>query len=405
MRKAKGMLPFCAILWLAGHHAHLHGEINRYLPYDIPEGVTERDFAVSYITGKEGNGKDWGEMSEEERILFRRKEDRFNGLPPNVLFPAYREVLSANRDKPEIVSQIAAQLSRHISMGNNDLFPFYCEVLAANMDNPGAVKHITEAFFSLDGDDLASPGHQEALRLTREVVSQNRGASLSALWYLAFKGDGGDVALIEKAGDPVLAMGWQKLADVLRARAEGNYVADRLQGELSVYPSVANTGPQGVYAYHLLRKAGRLAETTLEDGTLRTHPKLPEDLLKMVITFDADGNPVSSVDLAKHGLSMPVITPKPEPGKGFTVGVAAYGGDGRYTVTFPHEQGEGWTPPPPVKPEAPATADAARQPAREEAAPPPPEYPAAPPSAKPLLWLAALALAALVGAVIWKRKR
>ena len=30
----------------------------------------------------------------------------------------------------------------------------------------------------------------------------------------------------------------------------------------------------------------------------------------MVVSFDADGIPVCSVDLAKYGLSMPVFTPK-----------------------------------------------------------------------------------------------
>jgi homoaconitase/3-isopropylmalate dehydratase large subunit len=72
---------------------------------------------------------------------------------------------------------------------------------------------------------------------------------------------------------------------------------------LDFIPSVANTGPQALYVRYLLRKAREMAE--------RAPFKIPEELIKLTVSFDADGNPVSSVDLAKHGLSMPVITPKP----------------------------------------------------------------------------------------------
>jgi hypothetical protein len=45
-----------------------------------------------------------------------------------------------------------------------------------------------------------------------------------------------------------------------------------------------------------------------------------------VVSFDKDGSLVSSVDLAKYGLSMPVITPKPD---------KYYRGE--YKIVFPHE--------------------------------------------------------------------
>jgi hypothetical protein len=45
-----------------------------------------------------------------------------------------------------------------------------------------------------------------------------------------------------------------------------------------------------------------------------------------VVSFDKDGSLVSSVDLAKYGLSMPVITPKPD---------KYYRGE--YKVVFPYE--------------------------------------------------------------------
>ena len=399
MRKVKeGMLPLCAILWLAGHHAHLHGEINRYLPYDIPEGVTERDFAVSYITGKEGIGKDWGDMSEEERILFRRKEDRFNGLPPGVLFAAYKEVLSADKDNPGTVKHIVTKLSLLGSLGNDVLFPFYYDLLSANAEKPEIVAHIVGAFCARDSDNLASCGEPEVLRLLRESVARGETAYLNTLMYLAFKGKGeDDIKALEnaKAHDEETEFCRQELADVLKERMEANYITRGsrrvMYGERGTCPSVANAGPQGVYAYHIIWKAYEM-----EGGNAL---KIPEDLAKMVITFDADGNPVSSVDLAKHGLSMPVITPKPTANDRIT-----FDNVRNLDVVFPHEQGEGWAPPPPVKPEAPATAGAARQPALDTK-PPPPEHPAVPPSGKPLLWLAALAIAALAVAVIWKRKR
>jgi hypothetical protein len=89
---------------------------------------------------------------------------------------------------------------------------------------------------------------------------------------------------------------------------------------VNVFPSVVNTGPQGLYVHHILMKAFELSGGDVRD------PKIPEELLTMVITFDKDGNPVSSVDLTKLGLSMPVITPKPD---------KYYRGE--YNVVFPHE--------------------------------------------------------------------
>ena len=54
------------------------------------------------------------------------------------------------------------------------------------------------------------------------------------------------------------------------------------------------------------------------------------DLKKMMLTFDEDGNPVCNVDLAKYGLSMPILTPKPlDPWAPFPYD--------QYTVIFPHE--------------------------------------------------------------------
>jgi len=47
---------------------------------------------------------------------------------------------------------------------------------------------------------------------------------------------------------------------------------------------------------------------------------------RIMVTFDEDGNPICNIDLAKYGLSMPIITPKPDRNY-----------QGKYTVIFPHE--------------------------------------------------------------------
>jgi hypothetical protein len=104
---------------------------------------------------------------------------------------------------------------------------------------------------------------------------------------------------------------------------------------LDIFPSVTNTGPQGLYVYHIIQRAWE------DMGRKRTWDEAEESVTKlgelksMVISFDKDGNPVSSVVLAKYGLSMPVIEPKP---------AANNSRDTEYTVTFPHDT-KGWTPP------------------------------------------------------------
>ena len=277
-----------------------------------------------------------------------------------------------------------------------EALPILCELLPEHMGDSYPVNQAMHRLIEIDGKNTASHGDKEVLRLAREAASQDK-PSVPAIQYLALKGDGNDIAVLEKAkvwshnGDDLKLNSANAAIDVLKARANGTNVMGTSRDPKTLYldfiPSVANTGPQALYVRYLLRKAREMAE--------RAPFKIPEELIKLTVSFDADGNPVSSVDLAKYGLSMPIITPKPDPRNPAST---------RYTVVFPHEQGEGWAPPPPVEPEAPATEGAARQPAREEAEPPPPEHPAAPPSGKPLLWLAAL-LAAIASAVIWKRKR
>ena len=358
----------CLILCI--NNAYASGKLP---PYEIPVGMTERGFAVSYITGQtkgRSTGKEWEAMSEEERTLIHCEDTKFRNL------------------------------------GNDVKLAAYCEVLSTNMDKLETVKHIIGQFYSLDGRDILSCGHPEALRLTREVVSRGGDVPGHAWAYLIVKGNRGDADLLEKASDQP-PKDWQlELVDALRKRAEENFVrgerTDILQGEDSIIPSVANTGPQGVYVYHILRKAWGVEEYLIRDTPGIPYPKFPEELLKMEVTFDEDGLPVSSVDLSKYGLSMPVIR----------VNLSRSGILDRYTAIFPHETEVSLdtteikgpkagtaneVPPPPPDP-----APEAKQPNKEK----PSEQPAKSPPSKIFLWLAILTfLAVLGGAMVWRKAK
>ena len=384
----KLMLLSCLILCFGKTHALL-------LPvptYELPEGMTEHDFAVSYITGKESAGKDGLDMSQEEQLLTHSKDKKFRSLGNDVKLSAYSEVLFANTDKPESVKAIVSALARLDGLGNDALLSVYTKVLATN---PEYTQHIVSTFCARDSDNLASYGEPEMLRLVRESISRDEDIPLGTLMYLAFKGDKDEIMLIEKAKVSGIEMeGYRKeMVDVLRERVEQNFIIRKphfiMYSERGIRPSVANTGPQGVYAYHILWKACE-KENQLP-------PNIPEELVKMVITFDEDGNPVSNVDLAKYGLSMPVITPKPD--KHYR---------GTYTVTFPHET-EATVPTPPQATEPTPTIESeATPPTDTTQAPPPPEQPQATPKNKNPLWLGILTLAVISAVTVWslaKQKR
>ena len=79
-----------------------------------------------------------------------------------------------------------------------------------------------------------------------------------------------------------------------------------------IVPSVTNTGPQGRYIFEILYQYWKKLEieTRIIDGRslpFRDRSKIPAELLTMVVSFDAGGNPVCNVDLTKYGLTMPVL--------------------------------------------------------------------------------------------------
>jgi hypothetical protein len=177
-------------------------------------------------------------------------------------------------------------------------------------------------FLHIDGENLASEGEKEALEWTRKILKKKPINEFSLLDYLAMKSDDArDVETLRKSV-------YYRTAEILAMRVAGTNVFNGVYNIAHVdnedipkfHPSVANTGPQAIYVREILMKAWELF------GGAEYDPKIPVEILTMVVSFNKDGNPVSSVDLAKYGLSMPVITPKPD---------KYYRGE--YKVVFPHE--------------------------------------------------------------------
>jgi len=172
----------------------------------------------------------------------------------------------------------------------------------------------------IDGVNMCSTGYPDMMRLTREFLaakSENPHWQSAAycLLYLSQKGDASDLPLLEKYAELPSKLDFAKNAGleslrILKARASGTNVLNLSKTRLYCWstneppflPSVANTGPQAVYVYDLLKQA--LAK--YGDAT-----NLPPELVTMVVSFDADGKPVCSVDPAKYGLVMPDFPPPP----------------------------------------------------------------------------------------------
>ena len=222
-----------------------------------------------------------------------------------------------------------------------DAFPALYEMLGEEFDNISCLYIASDIFFSVDGihefsanlGDLAAEGEEEALEWARKILGKDIQEEPWEMkrrkydirdWssgYLAAKGKNKeDVELLRQKGS-------YGRDTFLATRVAGINVFESCNTDfgdfITVYPSVANTGPQGAYVREILVKAFGLTGGDVYE------PNIPEELLAMVVSFDADGNPVCNVDLANYWLSMPVITPKPD---------KRYRGE--YTVTFPHESEE-----------------------------------------------------------------
>jgi len=203
-------------------------------------------------------------------------------------------------------------------------------MLEEQMDDPDIAHYAILAFVVIDGKNLTSGGEWEAMKWTLKILERH-GMLGYMHYYFTMKGDADILDVMKQYRD-----GYYKMPE-LEMRVGGTNIFESVEkypahaGVLSIVSqnphfiaSVANMGSQAMYVFELLK---RYWEQNGKDFSA-----IPEELLTMVVWFDADGNPVTNVDLGKYGLSMPVIDPKPD--KYYR---------GTYTVTFPHEQ-EGWLP-------------------------------------------------------------
>ena len=216
-------------------------------------------------------------------------------------------------------------------------FPHLIKELSENMDNPDKADYcaniIWHQFMEIDACNYASPGHPEVLKLIREALKKNlKVFMIPAFEYLAWKGDESDIALLEKAqelwgGYDIYISSSLAVLSHLRRRQTENFYAGGEDGRTFV--SFANTGPQAVYFWEILKKMLEVSGSGLYWGG-----DLGDPIKTMVVSFDEDDNPVCNVDLAKLGISMPVITPKPHPGIPYYQWNEEHP---EYTVVFPHE--------------------------------------------------------------------
>jgi len=191
--------------------------------------------------------------------------------------------------------------------------------LKEDIDNRENADNAVSTFFYVDGKNPEAKGEEVALEWTRKILAIHGGMpstvnpsartrdtgldilTIKGLHYLMLKGDARDIPLLNQYTNAP----WGR---ILEMRVAGTNVIDiPKMGRFSLpwfFPSVTNTGPQALYVGEILYRYW--------EGVEFDTAKIPQELLTMVVSFDKDGNPVSSVDLAKFGLSMPTITPNPK---------------------------------------------------------------------------------------------
>jgi len=195
------------------------------------------------------------------------------------------------------------------------LAEFY-EILQEKMDDRATAFAVVDAFLWLDGHILESKGERKALDWTRKIVEKH-GPSTRALEYLVLKGNAEDLLFLKDRDSAKHALLEKRMSGVNFFKPQGMLYTGRRPGFI---PSAANTGPQAIYAYEILKHAWEDADK--DDSCI------PPELLTMVVSFDQNGKPACSVDIARYGLSMPVITSKPNP---------HLPGKTKHVVTFPYD--------------------------------------------------------------------
>jgi len=179
-----------------------------------------------------------------------------------------------------------------------------CKMLEEKFDDPGTVDLVMKKLYYMARIDRMTPGHPQALYWARRVAKEKPDEYGWAQEYLTRKGDARDLDLLSRYR-----------REMLQARVAGtNVLHDSLiHGDSPFFiPSVTNTGPQGVYAEAIFEQYWKNMEgvTRTVNGKSATHKsrsQIPPELLTIAVWFDADGNPVCNVDLAKYGLTMPEL--------------------------------------------------------------------------------------------------
>ena len=265
-----------------------------------------------------------------------------------------------------------------------DAFPTIYEIIEEGINKEDQLLIFT-LFSMIDGDNLASEGEEKALEWVRMVLeSDNSGIA----GYLVQKStDAKDVELIQQwCGSGHTGFLETRLAGTNIFKWSDPYIYAN-ESTMRLYPSAANTGPQAVYVREILLRYWEQSEG-------HHSPPIPSELLTMVVSFDATGNPMCNVDLAKYGLSMPVIDPKPD---------KYYRGE--YTVTFPHDADASAPTPPPqdiaITP-TPDIADGEDTAQSQDTIGSPVTESRNPTAKSPWLYIAIPALAAILGVAVWR---
>jgi len=185
-------------------------------------------------------------------------------------------------------------------------FPELYKRLETDIGNLQETSGTVDILVQIDSFNLASAGEREALEWTRKYLelyppTEGKKIRTQAAEYLAIKGDERYVEILKQYDDDY--------GRLLATRMAGTNVFGSSDFGIQMHwggmfiPSATNTGPQAVYVREILYRYWE------EHG--RDSSNFPQELLTMVVSFDENGNPVSSVDLAKYGLSVPIITPRP----------------------------------------------------------------------------------------------
>ena len=289
-------------------------------------------------------------------------------------------------EEPEATARreaIESHLDRIYETSGSDVLPELYKVLEENIEDGLFVGKLVGRLCGIAYNPTIE-GDSEVLKIMRRVIDVYNDAppyayeTSGAREYLKRKGDASDLARLPNDA-------------VLKARVGGinvmsgdtifNFRGSDGQSMSNIYidfiPSVINVGTQALYVHEILKRYWEILGNipnefppterhTYLERSKQAFLEMPEELLAIVVSFDADGTPVCNVDLTKYGLSMPIITPKPEKEQ-YRATAPWYNN----TVVFPHETENAQPPATDATAPAPDSAPEAKRPDKTETPPPP----------------------------------